>query len=827
ATATTTSATTTATATSTTTAAATATAATATTTGHSAAGVIGAFVIGVAASGVAPAGGAGSLRLPSVRGRSLAMLAGRLSLLLGLLVVVAPTAAQAHTALQGSDPAAGAQLAYPPAEVVLSFAAPVDPATLTVSLRAADGRDVAVTAQTSTTSAVSTVGFDLPRLAQGVYGLSWESVGEDGHRARGEVLFGVGVAPGEQRLAAAGIDPVATALDVAAAMGRVLWYLALAAVAAVAVLRRARGTQLAAVVLARRRLVVWGLAAAAALRAATAAAIVLQAGGGGRAVLSRSAVMWLGLAAGLVLVALAGRRARPGSRGKPLASEGGPWADWGLLGLAVLIGTLAGHAPGRPDPVLAVTFGMAHLGAAAVWVGPLLAVLVATRSGAWRDLEADQRRTQLPRALGSIVPAAGAALAVVAASGLILALRTLDGRGLSTGAWAVVLVVKALVVVAVVLPLGWVHHRRARSWSRLPRTWRVETAGLLVAVVLGSVLVGVDPGWGGGTDSPDQALAALLDGRAQDPAQCGTLDVGRASCYRTSLTAMMVAEGPQPAIDAVAELSQTDDYVATNCHQVVHDLGRDAAERSGDLGVALAVNGSLCASGYIHGVVEASLATITDSDVREDIPALCDPVADPAYTGVHYNCLHGLGHGLMLRAGDDLFSALSICRVLADWWSVRSCVSGVYMENVMMAQQGLNGTFDEEDLLYPCTAVEDDLVEDCYLMQSSFILWRLDGDLADAFEWCDTAPEGYQGTCYQSMGRDISGRALLEVDPILTGCREGRPSMQSWCFDGAAANAVYDTSGTAEADALCAALSGLDQQRCEAARDRVAATVQR
>jgi hypothetical protein len=59
---------------------------------------------------------------------------------------------------------------------------------------------------------------------------------------------------------------------------------------------------------------------------------------------------------------------------------------------------------------------------------------------------------------------------------------------------------------------------------------------------------------------------------------------------------------------------------------------------------------------------------------------------------------------------------------------------------------------------------------------------------------------------------------------LLAGCALGSPDLRSWCFDGAAANAVYDTSQATEADALCDALSGLDRTRCESARDRVLLT---
>jgi hypothetical protein len=404
-----------------------------------------------------------------------------------------------------------------------------------------------------------------------------------------------------------------------------------------------------------------------------------------------------------------------------------------------------------------------------------------------------------------------------------LAARTLDGQAL-TGPFTWVLGIKTAVVLAVVLPLGIHHHRRRdRATAGPPRTWRVEVAGLLAVLVLGSALVAVDPGWGGQVGGADQALAALLDGQVADPAECADLDVGRSACIRSGLAAILVDEGPQAAIDQMAAMRQTG-ALALDCHQVAHDLGQDAVDLLPDLGVVMNVDAAVCASGYVHGAIEVSLARAGD-DVAQALPTLCAEVDDPPYSGPHYNCLHGLGHGLMLRDGAVLPAALDLCRTLEDRWQVRSCASGAFMENVLAAQQGRPADVDEDDLHHPCPTVGEDLAGDCYLMQTSHVLWRLGGDVAETFDWCDTAEQRYLDACYRSMGRDISGRSGLDVDVVLAECALGQPELRGACVAGAAANAVYETAGTAAADALCAAVTGPDRARCEAGRDQVSASL--
>ena len=63
------------------------------------------------------------------------------------------------------------------------------------------------------------------------------------------------------------------------------------------------------------------------------------------------------------------------------------------------------------------------------------------------------------------------------------------------------------------------------------------------------------------------------------------------------------------------------------------------------------------------------------------ITTLCDPSEQnwPPFT--HYQCLHGIGHGLMLRTGYALDASLDLCTRLADDWSRQSCDGGVFMES--------------------------------------------------------------------------------------------------------------------------------------------------
>ena len=88
-------------------------------------------------------------------------------------------------------------------------------------------------------------------------------------------------------------------------------------------------------------------------------------------------------------------------------------------------------------------------------------------------------------------------------------------------------------------------------------------------------------------------------------------------------------------------------------------------------------------------------------------------------------------------------------------------------------------------------------------MQTSYVLQVKNWNLPVAFRICDRVESGFVGTCYRSMGRDISGAALLDPAKVVSQCALGAAAHRAECIAGAAANAVYDRHERAMADALC------------------------
>ncbi|GAA4718929.1 copper transport protein [Promicromonospora umidemergens] len=434
--------------------------------------------------------------------------------------------ASAHTKLESTVPAAGSTSDVPVAEVALRFTLPVTPL--------GDGIVVVGPAGTVAADVASAEGglvlVATPRepLAAGDYTVTWTAAAQDGHPLEGTFGFtvaGAGPAPSESAAPEEqsedtgdehtdgphgahdmgnmdGMDHDAMAMDspasnAAQAVARLgsaaaLWgaLVGAGALAFAALVLRAEDREDVPVVLRVVRGA--GLLILGGLVIHVAAGSVHLAHGDLAAAVSPSAIAdsltgttrWaLGLqAVGAVAIAAGARRTVPGSW---LAILGGV-----LVGAGHVLG---GHSNTAEPRWLVVSADVAHLAAAATWVGGVVAmwILLRRRSRDGRALDA-----ALIGARFSVV--AAVAVAVVGAAGVVLAVEIVDRpEQLWESAWGILLLAKVGVVL-VVGAIGAYSHfrvvprlesrrfrqRSARKAGNLLRRSAIRETSLMVVIVL-------------------------------------------------------------------------------------------------------------------------------------------------------------------------------------------------------------------------------------------------------------------------------------------------------------------------------------------------------
>jgi copper transport protein len=322
---------------------------------------------------------------------------------LALCLAISATAA-AHSLRSGSEPAAGATLAAPPARVSITFTERPDPGLSSIHVLDATGTDQTTGPVGADPADPKTLTVALRPVGGGVFTVTWRTVSSvDGHAAAGSFAFGVGATPAPADAGSAALEmvpasPVQTAGRVALYVGLIL----LVGVSFVALM-------VAVPAMTSRQIVVAGAILTTAGTAGVVAGAVATAGVGLADLAGSSLGPVAGLrivtAAAVVLVATimaAGRGGRPAFGALALAAAA-----------AMLVDVVAGHAAGGATPAVSVAIQWLHVLAIGIWLGGLASLLLAVR-GAPSD--------QTGRFARRFSRWAGFGLAVVAVTGILRAI---------------------------------------------------------------------------------------------------------------------------------------------------------------------------------------------------------------------------------------------------------------------------------------------------------------------------------------------------------------------------------------------------------------------
>jgi hypothetical protein len=291
------------------------------------------------------------------------------------------------------------------------------------------------------------------------------------------------------------------------------------------------------------------------------------------------------------------------------------------------------------------------------------------------------------------------------------------------------------------------------------------------------------------------------------------------SCYRDRYDCMTRQQEPEAALADLKAAYDTSPVAKSQCHQLIHVIGRAAADKYPDISEAYRHGDHFCWSGYYHGVMERliSNARRDGKNLAEFMNSICQGVPGrERYSFDYYNCVHGLGHGIMYYSNYELFESLETCNDLEGQWEQASCWSGVFMENVIA--DGFEHSTDylrPDEPLYPCNAVKDRYKTTCYLMQTSYMLAVTGRDFRKVFGLCTQAGEDYIDTCHQSLGRDASGQTVSDPERTKALCLLGADArQQSNCIIGAVKDFISYHHGTRQAAYLCTILPAELQKPC-------------
>lgn len=383
----------------------------------------------------------------------------------------------------------------------------------------------------------------------------------------------------------------------------------------------------------------------------------------------------------------------------------------------------------------------------------------------------------------------------------------------------------------------------------------IRWLGLVMAIGIASASCGgrsLPPG----ASSATTAAYEACDGLAWEE---------REGCYETRILDELAQAGIGAALEMLETLAAADVTVRAQSHVYTHAIGISAYSPERPFADVFSECTELFQSGCYHGVVQAYFIA-TGEPSAERVVGLCEPYeADPGDRWLLFQCLHGLGHGLTMYYDHHLLMALEGCDQLTTRWNRDSCYGGAFMENVVnvidphhpasdlvsdgTAMEDGSGETAEapdhgagahdhgamamaegmaegiepfeplraDDAHYPCSILDERYLTSCYLMQTSAMLWHNHGDIADAASSCLEAPDGWRDDCFVSLGRDISGRTLLDERDARRECQKSPEDYRDWCYVGVVKNFVDVTARTEAGFAFCRGVEDWAKPRCHQA----------
>jgi cytochrome c553 len=305
---------------------------------------------------------------------------------------------------------------------------------------------------------------------------------------------------------------------------------------------------------------------------------------------------------------------------------------------------------------------------------------------------------------------------------------------------------------------------------------------------------------GGGSAAGSGAGGSVVGPfRPDDTRLEGCLDT---DCRRQAFGNVAYREGPKAALDLFDE-KLSEQPIEADCHRIAHTIGAASLEYyDGSVAKALANGRSTCWSGYYHGVVERSFVGASPAELPRRSRAICKDPDIRRTSFLAYQCVHGLGHGLMIHTGYDLPQSLHVCDQLASAWDSDSCEAGVFMENISSSYGVKSQWLRDDDLIYPCDSVAEKYKLYCYLMVTSRILQANGYDWRKTAAMCRNSDEGWVATCFQSLGRDASGNTRQNAPKILELCGLAG-DMTGECIYGAARDITSNDASPRRAKGLC------------------------
>lgn len=232
---------------------------------------------------------------------------------------------------------------------------------------------------------------------------------------------------------------------------------------------------------------------------------------------------------------------------------------------------------------------------------------------------------------------------------------------------------------------------------------------------------------------------------------------GKLDCYKEEFRKLAEVKSFEETQGTLLALQKIDLATAGDCHIIAHVIARVETDKDFSKWKELLndQDPQLCSGGFIHGIVEEYMHKVSKGQIDNKlISEVCGAVR--AVLG-EWNCLHILGHLILLQETDNVPAALAICDTVPVKREAYYCYIGVFMEHntkLNLINHGIIKTYkltekdaiDTEKLCMGLQAEESAVA--CWSEMSRVYLTIFHNDAQKAINACDKAPRDiYRQNC--------------------------------------------------------------------------------
>lgn len=203
------------------------------------------------------------------------------------------------------------------------------------------------------------------------------------------------------------------------------------------------------------------------------------------------------------------------------------------------------------------------------------------------------------------------------------------------------------------------------------------------------------------------------------------------------------------ALREVERRAKMDSRFAHSCHALVHSIGHTAYHTYDDFGVAMLYAEPVCNVGYIHGVSQSHFAHA--SDIANEVQQVCAEYDIDSSIG--WECVHGVGHGLMLGTDNDVPQSLEYCDLFSRDEERYACYTGLFMENFHTNEMFHPTDFlDTEEPFRVCTGLAEQYQKACNHYAIHYYIRANENDFQAALDYCGQLDRALRVDCAGGVG---------------------------------------------------------------------------